>query len=341
MVYYSVIPMSKVYIIAEAGVNHNGDKHLAFKLCDVAKEAGADAVKFQTWKTEKIVTKSATLAEYQENNISDKGASQYEMLKQLELSYDDFLEVKDYCDQIGIQFLSTPDTEEDMDFLLGLGIPVLKIGSGEVTNIPFLRAIGKRRQKVILSTGMSTLADVEKAYHTLMESGAKEVSLLHCTTNYPCPYHEVNLQAMQTLKAAFKCQVGYSDHTMGIEVPIAAVAMGAEIIEKHFTLDRNMEGPDHKASLDPEELKQMVISIRNIEQAMGDGIKRPNASEQKNAEVVLKRIIAKKPIKKGDALGEDNLALLRNSEGIPAKYWDLIAGKPAKRDYTEDEPIEL
>ena len=341
MVYYSVIPMSKVYIIAEAGVNHNGDKHLAFKLCDVAKEAGADAVKFQTWKTEKIVTKSATLAEYQENNISDKGASQYEMLKQLELSYDDFLEVKDYCDQIGIQFLSTPDTEEDMDFLLGLGIPVLKIGSGEVTNIPFLRAIGKRRQKVILSTGMSTLADVEKAYHTLMESGAKEVSLLHCTTNYPCPYNEVNLQAMQTLKAAFKCQVGYSDHTMGIEVPIAAVAMGAEIIEKHFTLDRNMEGPDHKASLDPEELKQMVISIRNIEQAMGDGIKRPNASEQKNAEVVLKRIIAKKPIKKGDALGEDNLALLRNSEGIPAKYWDLIAGKPAKRDYIEDEPIEL
>ena len=314
----------KVFIIAEAGVNHNGDKSLAFKLCDVAKEVGADAVKFQTWKTEKIVTKSATLAEYQENNISDKGASQYEMLKQLELSYDDFLEVKDYCDQIGIQFLSTPDTEEDMDFLLGLGIPVLKIGSGEVTNIPFLRAIGKRRQKVILSTGMSTLADVEKAYHTLMESGAKKVSLLHCTTNYPCPYHEVNLQAMQTLKAAFKCQVGYSDHTMGIEVPIAAVAMGAEIIEKHFTLDRNMEGPDHKASLDPEELKQMVISIRNIEQAMG-----------------VKRIIAKKPIKKGDALGEDNLALLRNSEGIPAKYWDLIAGKPAKRDYIEDEPIEL
>ena len=333
--------MSKVYIIAEAGVNHNGDKQLAFRLCDAAKEAGVDAVKFQTWKTEKIVTKSATLAEYQENNISDKGASQYEMLKQLELSYDEFLEVKDYCDQIGIQFLSTPDTEEDMDFLLGLGIPVLKIGSGEVTNIPFLRAIGKRRQKVILSTGMSTLADVEKAYHTLKESGAKEVALLHCTTNYPCPYHEVNLQAMQTLKAAFKCQVGYSDHTMGIEVPIAAVAMGAEIIEKHFTLDKNMEGPDHKASLDPEELKQMVISIRNIEQAMGDGIKQPNASEQKNAEVVLKRIIARKPIKTGDVLGEDNLALLRNSEGIPAKYWDLIAGKPAKRDYIEDEPIEL
>ena len=341
MVCYSVIPMNKVYIIAEAGVNHNGDKHLAFKLCDAAKEAGVDAVKFQTWKTEKIVTKSAALAEYQENNISDKGASQYEMLKQLELSYDEFKEIRDYCNQIGIQFLSTPDTEEDMDFLLGLGIPVLKIGSGEVTNIPFLRAIGKRRQKIILSTGMSTLADVEKAYNTLMVSGAKEVALLHCTTNYPCPYNEVNLQAMQTLKAAFKCQVGYSDHTMGIEVPIAAVAMGAEIIEKHFTLDRNMEGPDHKASLDPQELKQMVLSIRNIEKAMGDGIKRPNASEQKNAEVVLKRIIAKELIRKGDLLGEDNLALLRSTEGIPAKYWDLIAGKPAKRNYKEDEPIEL
>ena len=331
----------KVFIIAEAGVNHNGNKNLAFKLCDAAKEAGADAVKFQTWKTEKIVTKSAALAEYQENNISEKGVSQYEMLKQLELSYDEFVEVSNYCNQIGIKFLSTPDTEEDMDFLLGLGVPVLKIGSGEVTNIPFLRAIGKRRQNVILSTGMSTLADVENAYNTLMISGAKEVALLHCTTNYPCPYNEVNLQAMQTLKPAFKCKVGYSDHTIGIEVPIAAVAMGAEIIEKHFTLDKNMEGPDHKASLDPKELKQMVASIRNIEKAMGDGIKRPNASEQKNAEVVLKRIITKEPIKKGDILGDDNLALLRSSEGLPAKYWDLIAGKPAKRDYKEDEPIDL
>lgn len=341
MVYYSVTSMNRVYIIAEAGVNHNGDKDLAFRLCDAAKVAGVDAVKFQTWKTEKIVTKSAALAEYQENNISDKGASQFEMLKQLELSYNEFVEVRNYCNQIGIQFLSTPDTEEDMDFLLGLGLPLLKIGSGEVTNIPFLRAIGKRHQKVILSTGMSTLSDVDNAYNTLLESGAKEVSLLHCTTNYPCPYNEVNLKAMQTLKAAFKCQVGYSDHTMGIEVPIAAVAMGAEIIEKHFTLDKNMEGPDHKASLDPCELKQMVDSIRNIEKALGDGIKRPNASEQKNAEVVLKRIIANKPIKKGDILGTDNLSLLRSSTGIPAKLWDLVAGKAAKRDYIEEEPIDL
>ena len=328
------------YIIAEAGVNHNGRLDLALKLCDAAKAAGVDAVKFQTWKTEKIVTKSAAKAAYQEENTGAE-QSQFEMLKALELSYLEFVQIRDYCNQIGIQFLSTPDTEEDMDFLLGLGIPVLKIGSGEVTNIPFLRAIGKRHQIVILSTGMSMLSDVEKAYNTLMESGAKEVALLHCTTNYPCPYNEVNLQAMQTMKSAFKCQVGYSDHTMGIEVPIAAVAMGAEIIEKHFTLDRTMEGPDHLASLEPQELKQMVDSIRNIEQALGDGIKRPNASEKMNSEVVLKRIIAKQPIKKGDILGEDNLALLRSSNGIPAKFWDLVAGKSAKRDYKEDEPIEL
>jgi len=329
-----------VYIIAEAGVNHNGDINLAYKLCDAAKEAGVDAVKFQTWKTEKIVTKSAEKASYQKENTKSE-QSQFEMLKALELSYSEFIQIRDYCRKIDIQFLSTPDTEEDMDFLLELGVPVLKIGSGEVTNIPFLRAIGKRRQKVILSTGMSMLSDVEKAYNTLQESGAKEVSLLHCTTNYPCPYNEVNLRAMQTMKTAFKCQVGYSDHTMGIEVPIAAVAMGAEIIEKHFTLDRTMKGPDHLASLDPQELKQMVDSIRNIEQALGDGIKRPNASEIINSEVVLKRIIAKRPIKVGDILNENNLALLRNSSGVPAKFWDLIAGKQATRDYQINEPILL
>lgn len=332
--------MNRVYIIAEAGVNHNGKIDLALKLCDAAKEAGADAVKFQTWKTEKIVTKSATKAAYQEENTGCD-QSQFEMLKELELSYDDFDTINGYCKKIGIQFLSTPDEEESLDYLCSLNLPFIKIGSGEVTNIPYLRIIGSRHQKVIISTGMSTLADVEKAYNTLMESGAKEVVLLHCTTNYPCPYDEVNLQAMQTLKAAFKCRVGYSDHTMGIEVPIAAVAMGAEIIEKHFTLDKNMKGPDHKASLDPHELKQMVLSIRNIEKAMGDGIKRPNASEQKNAEVVLKRIIAKKLIMKGEVLNDDNLALLRSSKGIPAKFWDLIAGKPARRDYQMDEPIDF
>lgn len=329
-----------VYIIAEAGVNHNGRLDLALKLCDAAKEAGVDAVKFQTWKTENIVTKSAAKAAYQEENTGSE-QSQYEMLKELELSYPEFEKINEYCKKIGIQFLSTPDEEESLEYLCSLNLPFLKIGSGEVTNIPYLRKIGNKHQKVILSTGMSSLADVENAYHTLMESGSKEVALLHCTTNYPCPYNEVNLQAMQTLKAAFKCQVGYSDHTMGIEVPIAAVAMGAEIIEKHFTLDRNMEGPDHKASLEPQELKQMVRSIRNIEQAMGDGIKHPNASEQKNSEVVLKRIIAKKPIMKGEVLNEGNLVLLRSSKGIPAKFWDLIIGKPARRDYQMDEPIEF
>lgn len=329
-----------VYIIAEAGVNHNGKLDLALKLCDAAKEAGVDAVKFQTWKTENIVTKSAGMATYQEENTG-KEQSQYELLKALELSYPVFDQIDAYCRKIGIQFLSTPDEEESLDYLLSLNLPFLKIGSGEVTNIPYLRTIGSKHQKVILSTGMSTLSDVEYAYNTLLVSGAREVALLHCTTNYPCPYNEVNLQAMQTLKSAFKCQVGYSDHTLGIEVPIAAVAMGAEIIEKHFTLDKNMEGPDHKASLDPQELKQMVTSIRNIEQAMGDGIKRPNASEQKNAEVVLKRIIAKKPIQQGEILGVDNLNLLRSSDGLPVKYWDLIVGKPAKRGYKEYEPIEL
>lgn len=332
--------MNKVYIIAEAGVNHNGRLDLALKLCDAAKEAGVDAVKFQTWKTEKIVTRSAAKAVYQEENTGNE-QSQYEMLKELELSYEDFDTINEYCKNIGIQFLSTPDEEDSLDFLCSLNLPFIKIGSGEVTNIPYLRVIGSRHQKVIISTGMSTLADVEKAYNTLLESGAKEVALLHCTTNYPCPYDEVNLKAMQTMKAAFKCQVGYSDHTMGIEVPIAAVAMGAEIIEKHFTLDKNMEGPDHKASLEPDELKKMVSSIRNIEKAIGDGIKRPNASEKQNAEVVLKRIIAGRTISKGEILGTDNLSLLRSSEGLPAKYWDLIAGKAANRDYKEDEPIEL
>ena len=329
-----------VYIIAEAGVNHNGRIDLALRLCDAAKEAGVDAVKFQTWKTENIVTKNACKAEYQENNTG-RGQSQYEMLKELELSYADFDKINAYCKKIDIQFLSTPDEEESLNYLCSLNMPFLKIGSGEVTNIPYLRKIGSKRQKVILSTGMSTLSDVETAYNTLIESGAPMVALLHCTTNYPCPYEEVNLNAMRTLKEAFKCQVGYSDHTMGIEVPIAAVAMGAEIIEKHFTLDKTMAGPDHKASLEPQELKQMVTSIRNIEMALGDGIKRPNASEKKNAEVVLKRIIARKHIKKGDLFGEHNLALLRSSNGLPAKYWDMIDGHIANRDYDIDEPIEL
>lgn len=330
-----------VYIIAEAGVNHNGRLDLALKLCDVAKEAGVDAVKFQTWKTENIVTASARQAAYQTENTGVE-ESQYDMLKKLELSYAQFEEIQQYCKKIGIDFLSTPDEEESLEFLMKtLHLPLVKIGSGEVTNIPYLRTIASYHKPVILSTGMSTLAQVAAAYDTLLNAGAPSVSLLHCTTNYPCPYDEVNLRAIQTLKDAFKCQVGYSDHTMGTEVPVAAVAMGAEIIEKHFTLDRNMEGPDHKASLDPQELKLMVQQIRHIETALGDGIKRPNKSEAENAKVVQKSILAKRPIKKGELLKTDNLTVKRAGEGISSVHWDVVVGTQAQYDFDIDEPIRI
>ncbi len=332
----------KTYIIAEAGVNHNGRLDLALQLCDAAKQAGVDAVKFQTWKTENIVTASAQMAAYQQENIQSEANSQFEMLKHLELSYSHFKEIQKYCEKIGIDFLSTPDEEESLEFLMNtLRLPLVKIGSGEVTNIPYLRTIASYRKPVILSTGMSTLAQVATAYDTLLKAGAPSVSLLHCTTNYPCPYDEVNLRAMQTLKAAFNCQVGYSDHTMGTEVPVAAVAMGAEIIEKHFTLDRNMDGPDHKASLEPQELKLMVEQIRHIETALGDGVKRPNRSEEENAKVVQKSILAKHPIKRGETLTPDMLTLKRAGSGISATHWDLVVGTHAVKDYEIDEPIQL
>lgn len=329
-----------VYIIAEAGVNHNGKLDLALKLCDAAKETGVDAVKFQTWKTENIVTAQARQAAYQTENTG-KEESQYDMLKNLELSYDHFRTIQDYCKKIGLDFLSTPDEEESLEFLVSLGLPFIKVGSGEVTNIPYLRKIGACKMPVILSTGMSNIGQVATAYDTLLQAGAKEVSLLHCTTNYPCPMDEVNLKAMLTLREAFKCHVGYSDHTMGTEVPVAAVALGAEIIEKHFTLDRTMEGPDHKASLEPAELKLMVQQIRNIEAALGDGIKRPNKSEAENAKVVQKSILAKKPIKKGEVLSEENLVAKRAGAGISSIHWDVVVGTKALQDYAIDEPIKL
>lgn len=330
----------KVYIIAEAGVNHNGELALALQLCDAAKSAGVDAVKFQTWKTDLVISKATEMAEYQKTNLKSN-VSQYEMLKQLELSFDTFYLVKRHCDEIGIQFLSTADEKESLNFLLSLNMPIIKLGSGEITNIPYLRYVGGKHMPVILSTGMSNMADVAIAYDTLIESGASAVSILHCTTNYPCPYDEVNLKAMQTLKSAFQCQVGYSDHTKGIEVPIAAVAMGAEIIEKHFTLNRSMDGPDHKASLEPLELKQMVDSIRNIEVAMGDGVKKPNKSEIEISKVVLKSIVAKYPIKKGEVLTEDKLTVKRSGDGLSSIYWDIIVGTKAIYDYEIDEPIRL
>ena len=333
--------MSKhVYIIAEAGVNHNGRLDLALQLCDAAKEAGVDAIKFQTWKTELIISKNTEMADYQKKNLG-KDESQYDMLKNLELSYDSFRLIKDYCDSIGIQFLSTADETESLDFLCELGMPFIKLGSGEITNIPYLRYCAQKNMPIIISTGMCNLSDVAIAFDVLTETGAKDITLLHCTTNYPCPMDEVNLRAMQTMKDAFKCKVGYSDHTMGTEIPIAAVAMGAEIIEKHFTLDRNMEGPDHKASLEPQELKYMVDCIRNIEVALGDGIKKPNASEVKISKVVLKSIVAKAAIKKGDMLTSDNITIKRAGSGIPAAHWDMIVGTKALHDFDIEEPIRI
>ena len=330
-----------VYIIAEAGVNHNGKLDLALKLCDAAKEAGVDAIKFQTWKTENIVTKTAELASYQENNISDKKKSQFQMLKELELSYSDFEKINASCHKIGIQFLSTASEKESLEFILGLGVPFIKLGSGDINNIPHLRMIASYHKDVILSTGMSYLSDVDISYRTLINGGAKSVSLLHCTTNYPCPYEEVNLKAMQLLGKAFNCTIGYSDHTMGIEVPIAAVAMGARIIEKHFTLDCTMDGPDHKASLEPLELKAMVKSIRNVENALGNGIKKPNTSEIENSKVVLKRIVASREINIGDVLSSENLTYKRTSNGLPTLYWDLIDGTVSNRHYNIDDSIIL
>lgn len=330
------------YIIAEAGVNHNGQLDLALKLCDAAKKAGVDCVKFQTWQTEKIVTRKAEKATYQSENTNNAEESQFDMLKKLELSYEDFRLVQEHCNKIGIDFLSTPDEEYSLAFLMNeLHLPLIKIGSGEVTNIPYLRQMASYHKPIILSTGMATLAQVAMAYDTLIAAGAPSVSLLHCTTNYPCPKNEVNLRAMQTMKEAFKCPVGYSDHTMGTEIPIAAVAMGAEIIEKHFTLDRNMDGPDHKASLEPHELKYMVDCIRNIEVALGDGIKRPNPSEVEISKVVLKSIVAKVPINMGETLTANNMTIKRAGSGIPAAHWDMIVGTKALRDYDIDEPIKI
>lgn len=332
--------MSHTLIIAEAGVNHNGSLDIAFQLCKAAKESGADVVKFQTWKTEKIITKNVSQADYQVENTGSS-ESQFDMLKKLELSYEDFTKIKKYCDEIGIQFASTADEEESLDFLISLGIPFIKIGSGEITNIPYLRAMGSKKLPIVLSSGMATLGEVETALFELKNVGATDIILLHCTTSYPCVVEDVNLNAMLTMKNAFKLAVGYSDHTEGIEVPIAAVALGATVIEKHFTLDRKMAGPDHLASTEPREFKQMVESIRNIEKALGSGVKIPTKTEKEISDVVLKRCVASCCIKKGDVFTEKNVCVKRNDKGISAKYWDLVIGKKAKKDYTVDEAIEI
>lgn len=332
--------MNHCLIIAEAGVNHNGNLEVALQLCDAAKASGADVVKFQTWKTEKVLTRNVAQADYQTKNTG-LSESQYDMVKKLELSYEDFRIIKRHCDTIGIKFASTADEDESLDFLISLGIPFIKVGSGEITNIPYLRLMGSKKLPIIISSGMATLAEVDTALRELQNAGSSNITLLHCTTNYPCPVEDVNLNAMLTMRNAFKLPVGYSDHTKGIEIPIAAVAIGATVIEKHFTLDCNMDGPDHIASTEPAEFKRMVDSIRNIEKAMGTGIKLPTKKEIEISDVVLRRCVASRNIKAGEIFSKDNICAKRNDKGLPVKYWDLIIGKTAQKNYSIDEAIEI
>ncbi|MDK2901692.1 MAG: N,N-diacetyllegionaminate synthase [Thermosediminibacterales bacterium] len=332
--------MQRVFIIAEAGINHNGNIEIAKKLVDIASEAGADAVKFQSFKAEKLVSRNAKKAEYQKNT-TDKSESPLDMLKRLELDFKNHKELISYCRKRNIIFLSSPFDLESIDLLNRLGVEIFKIPSGEINNLPYLRKIGKLKKKVILSTGMSTLDEIKDALDILRENGTTDIIVLHCNTEYPTRVEDVNLRAMETIRRTFNIEVGYSDHTLGIEVPIAAVAMGAAVIEKHFTLDKNMEGPDHKASLEPNELREMVRAIRNIERALGDGIKKPSNSELKNVNIVRKSIVAKRYIKKGEVLTEENLTVKRPGDGISPMKWDEVIGRVADKDYEEDELIQI
>lgn len=354
----------RTYIIAEAGVNHNGSIYLAKQLVDAAKDSDADAIKFQTFKTENLVTKTAKQAEYQSKNIGET-TSQFDMLKKLELSYMEFKEIQEYCDLKGIEFLSTPFDLESVDYLINqLKLQQMKVPSGEITNAPYLYKIASYGIKVILSTGMATLEEIHHALAFLAYGFANKkditfsnvinfyqtdeaksllqdkVTILHCTSEYPAPFAELNLNALGHLKEVFSLEVGYSDHSEGILAPIAAVAKGAKIIEKHFTLDKELPGPDHKASLNPMELKEMIKAIRTIELALGNGIKAPTATEKKNKDVVRKSLVAAKPIKTGELFSLDNLTVKRPGIGIePYYYWDYIGGI-AKRDYEQDEVIQ-
>lgn len=329
-----------VYIIAEAGVNHNGNIEIAKKMVDKAVECGVDCIKLQTFIAEQLVSKNTEKAEYQKKQTKFN-ESQYEMLKRLELSFEDFKTLKEYCDLKKIDFMSTGFDFKSIEFLESLNIDIWKIPSGEITNLPYLIKIAKLNKPVILSTGMSTSEEVRSAIYILKSNGCREITLLHCTTEYPTPLEDVNLKAMITMKNDFGTKIGYSDHTEGIEVSIAAVALGATVIEKHFTLDRKMEGPDHKASLEPDQLKNMVDSIRNIEKALGNGIKQPVESEKKNIKVARKSIVAKNIIKAGDVFTEENITVKRPGNGIsPMKWFDVI-GKTARRNFDEDELIEV
>ncbi|MFA5276259.1 MAG: N-acetylneuraminate synthase [Candidatus Omnitrophota bacterium] len=332
----------KVFIIAEAGINHNGSVIIAKKMIDAAADAQADAVKFQTFKAEKEISRFAPKAEYQKIT-TDSSESQLNMARKLELTKNEFRELFGYCAKKRIIFLSSPSEIESLDFLAELGLTILKIPSGEITNLPYLRKAGSLGKQIIISTGMATMKEVSRALDVLIKAGTpkKKITILHCNTEYPTPFRDVNLLAMLTIKDVLGVDAGYSDHTLGIEVPIAAAALGAKVIEKHFTLDRNMSGPDHASSLLPSELEAMVKSIRNIEIALGDGIKKPSLSEIKNIIIVRKSIVAAKNIKKGERFNEDNITSKRPGSGISPLNWDRLIGKIAKRDFHEDEALEL
>lgn len=330
----------RTLIIAEAGVNHNGDIKIAKQMIDAAAEAGADIVKFQTFKAENLVTQSAKKAEYQLQTTS-KEESQLQMLKKLELSFQDHHELIKYAKERQIGFLSTPFDLDSLQLLVDVGIDTIKLPSGEITNYPLLKKSAETGKRIILSTGLSNLEEIKAAVKVLQINGAGEIILLHCNTQYPTPFEDANLNAMNTIAEAIELPVGYSDHTNGIEVSIAAVAMGACVIEKHFTLDRNMEGPDHKASLEPHELKAMVSAIRNVEKAMGDGVKEPSKSEKENIGIARKSIVARKKIKKGEKFTEQNITTKRPGTGINPMRWNEILGTVAIRDFDEDELIEI
>lgn len=333
----------KTIIIAEAGVNHNGSIELAFKLIDAAADSGADYVKFQTFKTELNISQGARKASYQIENTKRIDENQFDMVKKLELSFNDFVILKEYCTLKKIAFLSTGFDFPSIDFLSDIGQNFFKIPSGEITNKPYLEYVAKKGKPIFLSTGMATLGEIEDAISVMIEFGIMrdDITVLHCNTEYPTPICDVNLNAMLTIREAFKVRIGYSDHTDGIEVPIAAVALGAKVIEKHFTLDKSMDGPDHKASLEPIELKAMVQAIRNIEKALGNGVKLPSDSERKNIEIARKSIVAAKIIKKGDVITELNITTKRPGNGISPMDWDKIIGRQASRDFKPDEMIEI
>lgn len=333
---------NKIIIIAEAGVNHNGSIDLAKKLIDVAAESGAEFIKFQTFKTELNVSKIAEKADYQKKNTQNEKESQFEMVKKLELTFENFKELKTYCAEKGIGFLSTGFDSPSIDFLDELGLSFFKVPSGEIINKPYLQHIASKKKPVIISTGMANMGEIEGAIQIFLDAGLsrQHITVLHCTTEYPTPIEEVNLKAMLSIGEAFKVKIGYSDHTQGIEIPIAAAALGAAVIEKHFTLDRNMEGPDHKASLEPLELKAMVLAIRNIEAALGNGIKKPSASEIKNMVVARKSIHYAEDLEAGTRIDLKHLVIKRPGNGISPMLFELVLGKTLFYKVRQDEMVK-